>query len=153
MSALPAWDDLIAGRGCPLCDLKDSNDYHIKVADLSTSRLVLERNQTYRGYCVLIFTGRHVTGIEQLSEEEYAAYAADLRRAARAIAAAVEPDHMNYATLGNVIPHLHYHIMPRYLHDPRWGAPIWTSDLKDMQKTHMDDTALQALRDRIIRFL
>lgn len=152
-SALPPWDDLIAGKGCPLCSLSDANDFHIKVADFTTSRLVLERNQTYRGYCVLIFTGRHVTGIEQLNAVEYTTYMDDLRRAAQAIARATNANHMNYATLGNVIPHLHYHIMPRYQDDPRWGAPIWESKLADMKHTTLPANALSALAEKIKSFL
>jgi hypothetical protein len=32
---------------------------------------------------------------------------------------------MNYELLGNTDPHLHWHIVPRYKTDPRWGQPIW----------------------------
>lgn len=37
----------------------------------------------------------------------------------------MKPDHMNYELLGNSVPHLHWHIAPRYKTDPRWGRPIW----------------------------
>jgi diadenosine tetraphosphate (Ap4A) HIT family hydrolase len=153
--ALAPWDDLIAGRGCPICaDVRlADNEYHAHVGDLAVSSLYLQRNQTYRGYCVLIFNPRHVTGLELLTETEFSAFNADLRCASRAIAAAVSPDHMNYATLGNVIPHLHYDIMPRFRDDPRWGAPIWTSDLKDMEKETLpdDDFAqlLQSIKEKL----
>ncbi len=49
----------------------------------------------------------------------------DLRRAAQAIRLALKPDHMNYESLGNSGPHIHWHIIPRYQNDPRWGQPIW----------------------------
>lgn len=148
---LGTWEQRISGETCPICveRRQDSNAYHDKVADLAASSLYLQRNQTYRGYCVLIFNPRHATGLETLTAGEYAAFAADLRRAAAAIHAATQPDLMNYATLGNVIPHLHYHIMPRYRTDPRWGAPIWESDLADMQVTTLDDADFTALREKI----
>ena len=49
----------------------------------------------------------------------------DLRHAATAIHSALNPDHMNYECLGNSSPHLHWHVVPRYIDDPRWGQPIW----------------------------
>ena len=32
---------------------------------------------------------------------------------------------MNVEQMGNALPHLHWHIVPRYKDDPRWGKPIW----------------------------
>lgn len=150
MSTQPAerWEALIRGEGCPVCAPRpDNNEYHEKVADLGVSTLYLVRNQTYRGYCVMIFNPRHVIGLEHLSQQEFDAFSADLRRASRAIHAVVRPDLMNYATLGNVIPHLHYHIIPRYKTDPRWGAPIWESELSNMQVTTLKNADFAKLRE------
>lgn len=154
-STLPPWPDLIAGKGCPFCiPQPDIDQWGVKIADLSVSTLVLDRAQTYRGYSLLKFRARHVTGIEQLTTDEYDAYMRDLKQAATAVFHAVKPDHMNYATLGNVIPHLHYHIIPRWENDPRWGAPVWTSRLQDMVKIRLeDDNAYLTLAADIRRFL
>lgn len=150
MSDLASWEQLIRGENCPICAPREaSNAYHEKVADLSVSTLYLQRNQTYRGYCVLIFNPRHVTGIEKLTPEEYTALSADVYRAAQAIAKTVNPDHMNYATLGNVIPHLHYHLIPRYKNDPRWGAPIWESDLSTMVNTTLPEADFAKLVEQL----
>jgi len=140
MAALPPWDDLIAGRGCPFCAPRpDVNEYWMKVADLSVSTLYLDRNQTYRGYCVMVFNPRHVTGIEHLTSAEYVDFFTDLHRVSKAVAKACNAEHMNYATLGNVIPHLHYHVIPRKTGDVRWGAPVWTDRLEDMASTKLTD--------------
>lgn len=146
MSTLPGWQDLIDGKGCPFCGPREDDDgFNIKIADLGVSTLYLDRNQVHRGYSVLIFKKRHVTGIEQLSVEEYGAFMQDLKRAANAVHKAMAPDHMNYATLGNVIPHLHYHIIPRYKDAERWGAPVWTSTLSEMSKKELDAAGYAAL--------
>lgn len=146
-SPLPPFEDLLEGRGCPMCrpQRKDVNEFWMKVADLSISSLYLERNQTNRGYCILAFNPRHVNGIEHLPLDEHMAFMADLKKAADAVFAAVSPDHMNYATLGNVIPHLHIHIIPRYKGEERWGAPVWTSSLKDMKKKQLPEEEFTAL--------
>lgn len=146
MSTLPGWQDLIDGKECPFCAPRPDDDgFNIKVADLGVSTLYLDHNQVHRGYSVLIFKKRHVTGIEHLSTEEYTAFMQDLKRAADALYKAVQPDHMNYATLGNVIPHLHYHLIPRYKDAERWGAPVWTSSLAEMSKKNLDLAEYAAL--------
>lgn len=144
------WDDLIAGRGCPLCAPRaDESDAWSKVATLGCSTLYLDRNQTYRGHCQLVFDPRHAVGLENLTDAEYRAFAEDTRRASLAIVEAVRPDLMNYATLGNVMPHLHTHLVPRYRTDPRWGAPIYTSKLADMPVTRLADPDRSALLTRL----
>lgn len=103
---------------------KDSNDV-LWIADLSISTLLLYREQRFRGYCILSFSAWDATSIESLSDSEYSQFMADVRTASKAIRAACNPDHMNYELLGNSNPHLHWHIVPRYKTDPRWGRPIW----------------------------
>jgi len=97
----------------------------LEVAPLAISTLYLFRDQRFRGYCLLIFDARHASSLDELSEEEYADYMRDLRDAASVLRSVFRPDHMNYECLGNTSPHLHWHIVPRYRQDPRWGQPIW----------------------------
>jgi diadenosine tetraphosphate (Ap4A) HIT family hydrolase len=139
---------------CPLCAPRpeDSPNW-LKVAALSASTLYLDRNQTYRGHCQLVFDRRHVEGLEYLAAEEHDAMMGDLRRAARAIVAAVQPDRMNYCSLGNVAPHLHWHLVPRYRTDPRWGSPIYTTDMSQMRVTRLEEPALRALAATLARCL
>ncbi len=49
----------------------------------------------------------------------------DMALIGAAINKALKPDKMNYELLGNAIPHLHWHVVPRYHSDPMWGRPIW----------------------------
>jgi diadenosine tetraphosphate (Ap4A) HIT family hydrolase len=122
------FSELARGAGCPLCAPRpDSNDEWDLVAPLAASALYLMRDQTYRGRCVLVLDLRHVARLDQLTAEEWSAVAVDLHRAQRAVVRTVTPDHVNVESLGNVVPHLHWHIIPRYRHDPKWGDPIWGS--------------------------
>jgi len=34
---------------------------------------------------------------------------------------------MNLASLGNAVPHLHWHIVPRFGDDPHFPQPIWST--------------------------
>jgi diadenosine tetraphosphate (Ap4A) HIT family hydrolase len=133
-----AWAQKLRGADCPLCAPRaDSNAEWDLVAKLQISSLHLAANQTYRGQCLLIFDPRHAARPDELSAPEWAAFSADLHAASNAVVRAVRPDHVNVASLGNVVPHLHWHVIPRWVGDPRWGAPIWTSALGDMPETRL----------------
>jgi len=36
-----------------------------------------------------------------------------------------KPTKINLASLGNMVPHLHWHVIARFEGDARWPAPVW----------------------------
>src|SRR6476620_2322771 len=114
-----------------------SNEHWDLIGTLTISSLYLSKNQTYRGYSLLVFDARHVDRLDELSAAEWSAFSRDLFVANRAIHRAVQPDHMNVDLLGNVISHLHWHIFPRFRTDPRWGGPVWTTTQTEMPVTSL----------------
>ena len=127
----------------------DTNEHWDLVAVLSVSSLYLAANQTYRGHCQLVFDSRHACRTDDLTRDEWRALSDDLFDAQRAILQATRPDHLNVELLGNVVPHLHWHIIPRYFSDPRWGMPIWTTPLSDMRETRLPEAQRTALIETI----
>src|SRR4026207_1584946 len=120
------WESLVAGTGCPPDAPRPAPNHYLDlVGPPSVAFLCLSKNQTYRGQCQLIFDSRHVARIDQLSRPEWSSLAGDLFTAQQAVSRVVQPDHMNIESLGNVVPHLHWHIIPRYVGDPMWGTPVW----------------------------
>ena len=75
------WTERVEGLNCrfdqPRAEL--AKDLHF-VEQLSASTLYLERNQSYRGYCVLIYDRGHVARIDQLTRNEWLEVAGDLHR-------------------------------------------------------------------------
>jgi diadenosine tetraphosphate (Ap4A) HIT family hydrolase len=146
MDEPPAWSDLQRGIACPFDRPRAGIDaFMIEIATLTASTLYLSREQTYRGSSVLIFDPRHATRIDELSHDEWSSLAEDIGRAERAIYRTVEPDHVNVASLGSVMPHLHWHIIPRYRSDPRWGGPVWTTSIEEMRRTELSDEEYEEL--------
>lgn len=79
----------------------------------------------------------NATELFQLEKEDRIAYREDLMKVAKAIYDAYHPRKINYELLGNVVPHLHWHIIPRRTTDPielHW--PIWGKDYAEVQLSH-----------------
>lgn len=77
-----------------------------------------------RGLSIVVWRGRHVSEPTQLSDAEATGYFRELLIVGRAIEQVMNPVKLNYDTLGNSVPHLHTHVVPRYADDPRPGWPF-----------------------------
>ena len=98
-------------------------DLHI--ADLEASRIFLHEDQFFPGYVLLVLR-RHVTELYDLSAAERALLMEEVSRVAQALARVFRPVKMNYELLGNLVPHIHWHLVPRLATDPGLRGPIWT---------------------------
>jgi diadenosine tetraphosphate (Ap4A) HIT family hydrolase len=97
--------------------------------------------QYYVGYCILVCR-RHARELHELSESERRAYLEEMCLLAQAIHRCFEPDKLNYELLGNQVPHLHWHLFPRYRHDPNARHPVWL----ELDQAERDETARQRLQ-------
>jgi diadenosine tetraphosphate (Ap4A) HIT family hydrolase len=119
------WDALVRGEGCPACEeiRSGTTTEGYVVARLQLSHLRLMRNQFVPGYSVLVCT-QHGPEPYHLSAEEQVLFFQDLVQATRALDRVFAPIKMNVNLLGNLVPHLHAHLVPRYQGDPMPGRPI-----------------------------
>lgn len=79
------------------------------------------RDVGQRGYTIAIWRGRHVADPTELTAAEATRYFAEVLRVGRAIDAHYRPLKLNFDILGNTVPHLHTHVLPRYADD---GSPM-----------------------------
>ena len=107
---------------CFYC-LKDQrlDDLMIEIKEMDVSTLYLFKEQTYAGRCVLAYKG-HQNHLTELDDKELALYMKDIARAAKAIMKAVNPDKINYGAYSDKLPHLHFHLVPKYQDGPSWGG-------------------------------
>ncbi len=150
MDSASDWAAKVEGKNCPF-DMPRTgiSSSLVPVHKMSISTLFLERIQTYRGHCVLIFDSRHVTRIDELESEEWRLLSEDILNAEKALIEVLRPDHINIASLGLVVPHLHWHLIPRYIGDPRWGGPIWTTAPDEMEKVYLPEVEYVTLAGKI----
>jgi diadenosine tetraphosphate (Ap4A) HIT family hydrolase len=144
------WFELQRGEGCPFDSPRaEATEAWDRVESLAVSTLYLLRNQAYRGHCILIYDSRHASRPDELSPAEWSAYAMDLHRCAAAVMAVCAPDHLNVELLGNQMPHLHWHVIPRYGSDPRWGSAVWTTSAEEMPRVELDPDERAGLLERL----
>jgi diadenosine tetraphosphate (Ap4A) HIT family hydrolase len=102
----------------------DDNGFGLRVLKGRYADAYLQRVDSGQpGYTIVIWRGRHVAEPTELSAEEAAGYFAEVLRVGRAIEAHYQPIKMNFDMLGNSLPHLHTHVVPRYLDDGSPGTP------------------------------
>lgn len=95
----------------------------VEICRLNYSTVYLNRNQKFPGRCVVKFKD-HKTEYFQLTKEERDGYFEEVAAVARAIFALYHPDKINYATFGDLVPHVHIHIVPKYKDGADWGSPF-----------------------------
>ena len=78
----------------------------------------------YPGLCRVILE-RHMSEMTDLSAPERARLMEAVFAAEAALREVLAPDKINLASLGNVVPHLHWHVIPRYRDDRNFPDPIW----------------------------
>jgi diadenosine tetraphosphate (Ap4A) HIT family hydrolase len=127
MSSWPAdWQGRKRGTDCPMCASlgEGDNSHGLVVSTLPFAEVRLGLRSRLPGYCVVTWNKRHVAEPSELDDQEAAGYWRDVVAVARALEVEFNPLKINLLTLGNWVPHLHTHVLPRYADDPAPGGPI-----------------------------
>ena len=95
--------------------------FGIYICDLSVSSLILFKEQSHLGRCIVAYKD-HVSEIVNISDEERNAFFADVNKAAKAIHAVFNPNKINYGAYGDTGCHLHVHLVPKYKDGFEWGG-------------------------------
>jgi diadenosine tetraphosphate (Ap4A) HIT family hydrolase len=70
---------------------------------------------------------RHPSIVEltDLAPADYDQLGAEILAATSLVQQIARPDKVNVATLGNLVPQLHVHVIARFTSDPAWPDPVW----------------------------
>ena len=129
------------GEGCPSCEegRPDEAPWGVRFFAGTVCDAYLVRADIQRGLSLVIWRGRHVTEPTQLTDAEAGAYGREVLHVGRTLEEVLQPVKLNYDLLGNSVPHLHTHIVPRYADDPR---PGWPFPFPDPEPAAMPDERL-----------
>jgi diadenosine tetraphosphate (Ap4A) HIT family hydrolase len=87
-------------------------------------RVVLIDDKHYPGYCRVIWNA-HIKEMSDLTLAERTVLMNVVWQVESAIRTVMKPHKINLASLGNVTPHLHWHVIPRFTDDMHFPNPIW----------------------------
>jgi diadenosine tetraphosphate (Ap4A) HIT family hydrolase len=110
---------------CVLCkeDLKPEEGQLIWRGD--DCRVILVNNPDLPGFCRVIWN-RHVSEMTDLSYGERDHLMSLVFAVEEAVRHVMHPDKVNIAALGNIVPHIHWHVIPRYKDDAFFPGSAWS---------------------------
>jgi diadenosine tetraphosphate (Ap4A) HIT family hydrolase len=88
-------------------------------------RVVAVEDADYPGF-VRVIANRHVREMTDLAAPERHALMDVVLAVEAAMRETMQPDKMNLASLGNMTPHVHWHVIPRFRDDRHFPGPVWS---------------------------
>ena len=96
------------------------------ICDLKLCRVLLMNNQNFP-WLILVPRQNGLREIFDLSEKDYLGVMQEVRGVTKKMASHLAADKMNVATLGNMVPQLHIHVIARFTGDAAWPNPVWNA--------------------------
>jgi diadenosine tetraphosphate (Ap4A) HIT family hydrolase len=130
---------------CELCAAKQENI----IVNTSKFRVILVDDANYPGFCRVIWN-THVKEMTDLAIVNRSTMMQAVCKVEEAIRDVMQPDKINLASLGNMVPHLHWHVIPRYTDDAHFPNPIWATSEKTSGELDAKRALLPDLRKALI---
>ncbi|NMM39977.1 HIT domain-containing protein [Pseudoalteromonas arctica] len=96
----------------------------IELADWPLCKVLLMNDSQYPWF-ILVPRKANLKEIIDLSESEQVLLMQESAKLSRLLKKVLNPDKLNVAALGNMVPQLHIHHIARYKTDVAWPAPVW----------------------------
>lgn len=141
--------EIMVDSNCGYCVKGDPLDaFGLYICDLSVSMLILFKEQSHPGRCIVAYK-HHVSEMTDISDEERTAFFADVNRAAKAIHAAFHPDKVNYGSYADSGCHLHMHLVPKYKDQFEWNDTFLMNPHQVYFNTKEYDTMIQKIKESL----
>jgi diadenosine tetraphosphate (Ap4A) HIT family hydrolase len=139
---------------CLICDriqeIREHRNRHF-VAELDTGYVVCGDFQFFRGY-MLFLCKTHAPELHELPRETRDRFLIEMSLVAESAFHGFHPRKLNYECLGNMEPHLHWHIFPRYSNDPSPQTPSWSIDksIRYDERYRPSDSELTSIKEILL---
>lgn len=105
---------------CPLC----RTDRDELVWSDARCRVIRVADPDYAGFCRVVWT-EHVAEMTDLPAADSHHLLQVVMATEAALRALMNPDKINLASFGNMVPHLHWHVIPRFADDRHFPESVW----------------------------
>jgi ATP adenylyltransferase len=130
-------------RECFYCTKENRlQELMAEVCQLNKSVVYLFKDQTFRGRCVVAYR-EHYTELFQLTPAELHEYMDEVAGVAQVMFDKLKPKKISYAIFGDLVPHIHYHLVPKYENGTLWGDFFCS---KSLPVTTLPEAEFEALR-------
>ncbi len=117
-------------KDCVLCSVSEMEKI---ILQNEKWRVILVDDALYPGFCRVIWQS-HCAEMTELSESDRQECMKVVFCVETAIRKVMSPAKINLASLGNMVPHLHWHIIPRYVNDAHFPESIWGQKQRDVDE-------------------
>ena len=111
------------------CELCDSPGGKV-LWDDGFARVVLVGHADHPGFCRVILNA-HRKEMTDLAEAERVRLMNVVFVVERLLRELLGADKINLASLGNMVPHLHWHVIPRFAGDPHFPNSVWSQKMRE----------------------
>ncbi len=122
--------------GCPLCDA----DGGALVVRTPRWRLIRAEEEGFPAFYRVVWNA-HVAEFSQLTAAERAECMDAVAEVEGALLRHLLPAKVNLAALGNMVPHLHWHVIARFEWDSRYPSPVWAPQARPADAARMAEVA------------
>ncbi|MDX9874473.1 MAG: HIT domain-containing protein [Spongiibacteraceae bacterium] len=119
------------------------------IGDLSLCRVLLMNDARFP-WLILVPQREEITEVFELSALDQRLLWEEVSAVAAALAGHTRAHKMNIATLGNVVPQLHVHVIARRHQDAAWPAPVWGAGAPEPYDEAALTTVVEALTDLLV---
>ena len=92
-------------------------------------RVIRAQEEGFPAFYRVIWTA-HAAELSDLSEADRNTCMAVVAAVERVLRTQLQPTKINLAALGNMVPHLHWHVIARFDWDSHFPAPVWANPLR-----------------------
>lgn len=108
-------------------------------------RVVRVEDAAYPGFCRVVLV-QHVREMTDLDETARRRLMEAVFATEAALREVLQPDKINLASFGNVTPHLHWHVIPRFTEDRHFPNSVWGDPVRDHAPSALTVAQVEALR-------
>ena len=132
---------------CFYCDPENESRKNLMftVGSMKYGTLYLMKDQAHKGRCV-VGLNDHVAELSDLTPEACAGYMAEVAAAAGAVKKLWGCTKINLAAFGDKLPHLHFHIVPKYEGGFEFGGGF---EITNPNPVFLSDAEYQEMMDAL----